>query len=180
MKVFDRPYTHIKFFDFLRTNEYEALVNCLDNLEWELYDRGSYHYKVSSIDYETQCYLQNKAIIEKFISTEFISTLSNSLEIQLERCKDFTFHKMDIGDFSSRHTDKNNFGELARVVYYLSAPNTYEGGSLNLYNENGTDIFEELKMPSNSFLSFRLTDDFFHEVKAITKGNRYCISITYS
>lgn len=180
MKVITKPYTHIKQFDFLNTKECEALISYLENLEWEPYDRGSYKYKVSSIDYETQCYMQNKAIIEKFISTEFIYSLSNSLEIKLECCKDFTFHKMDIGDFSNKHTDKNNFGELARVVYYLSAPSTYEGGSLNLYNEKGTDIFEELKMPFNSFLSFRLTDLFFHEVKPITKGIRYCISITYA
>jgi Rps23 Pro-64 3,4-dihydroxylase Tpa1-like proline 4-hydroxylase len=180
MITHEHPYKHIQQFDFLPVNEYQALCNCLQGLEWELYDKGSYKYKVSSIDYETECYKNNKSIVEKFISQEFIQSLSSLLCVEFSKCKDFTFHKMDIGDFSLKHTDKNSYGEIARVVYYLSEPNSFEGGNLNLFDVGGKYIYEKLRMPSNSFLSFRLTDDFYHEVETITKGIRYCISISYS
>lgn len=179
MIVYEIPYKHIRHFDFLLTEEYQALYSCLSELEWELYDRGSYKYKVSSIDYETKCYKDNKAIIEKFISAEFITTLSGLLGVNFSKCKDFTFHKMDIGDFSLKHTDKNSYGEIARVVYYLSEPNSYAGGDLVLYDVGGETIYENLRMPTNSFLSFRLTDDFYHQVETVSKGIRYCISISY-
>jgi len=180
MKIFDRPYPHIKCLKFLTLSEYNAMMISVSNLAWELYDKGSYKYKVSSIDYETECYIQNQAIIEKFISKDFISILSEALTIKLEKCVDFTFHKMDVGDFSQKHTDKNEFGQLARIVYYLSQPDDYEGGCLKLFDLDGKTVYEELKMPLNSWLGFRLTDDFFHEVQMISKGIRYCICITYS
>lgn len=180
MKIFCQPYLHIKQLNFLTKNEYCELWSSMKNLRWELYDIGSYKYKVSSIDYETECYIQNKEIIEKFISKHFISKLSDTLNIQLENCVDFTFHKMDIGDFSQKHTDKNEFGQLARIVYYLSKPDDYEGGYLRLFDLDGKALYEELKMPANSLIGFRLTDNFFHEVQTISKGTRYCICITYS
>lgn len=180
MKNFKNPYPHIKCLNFLTLSEYHAMVVSVSSLEWELYDKGSYKYKVSSIDYETECYIQNQAIIEKFISEDFISLLSEALKIKLEKCVDFTFHKMDIGDFSQKHTDKNEFGQLARIVYYLSKPNDYEGGCLRLFDLDGKTVYEEFKMPVNSLFGFRLTDDFFHEVQTISKGIRYCICITYS
>lgn len=180
MDKFETPYLHIKALNFLTHNEYNAIMHSVVNLEWELYDQGSYKYKVSSIDYETECYIQNKTIIEKLISNDFISILSQLLNIKLERCVDFTFHKMDVGDFSQKHTDKNEFGQLARIAYYLSKPDDYEGGCLRLFDLDGQTVYEELKMPVNSLFGFRLTDDFFHEVQTISKGIRYCICITYS
>lgn len=180
MKIFYQPYPHIKCFNFLRLSEYHAIIMSLSSLGWELYDKGSYKYQVSSIDYETEFYIQNKTIIEKFMSTNFISILSEALNIKLEKCVDFTFHKMDIGNFSHKHTDKNEFGQLARIVYYLSKPDDYEGGYLRLFDLDGKTVYEELKMPVNSWFGFRLTDDFFHEVQMISQGIRYCICITYS
>lgn len=180
MKIFENPYPHIKCLNFLTPNEYNTMTLSVVNLEWESYDRGSYKYKVSSIDYETECYIQNKAIIEKFISNDFISILSQVLNIKLEKCVDFTFHKMDVGDFSQKHSDKNEFDQLARLVYYLSEPHTYEGGCLIVFDLDGQSVYEELKMPVNSLFGFRLTDDFFHEVQTISQGIRYCICITYS
>lgn len=180
MKVINHPYPHIKQFDFLTGLKPKKLSGCIEKLGWEFYDKGGYKYSVSSIDYESECYLQNKTIIHEFISGNFISGLADALSVKLNRCNDFTFHKMDAGDFSSKHTDKNNFGELARVIYYLSEPASYEGGSLKLFDADGRNVYEVLKMPANSILCFRLTDDFFHEVEKITKGTRYCISITYS
>ena len=180
MKIYEQPFKHLRCFDFLPFSEFRVFIKCLSNLEWELYNKRSYKYKVSSIDYDTECYRNNKSIIEKFISAEFINSLSELLEIKIERCKDFTFHKMDVGDFSSKHTDRNGYGELARVVYYLTEPDSYEGGNLNLYDFTGKQIQEVLRMPVNSFFSFRLTDKFYHEVEPVTKGIRYCISITYS
>jgi predicted 2-oxoglutarate/Fe(II)-dependent dioxygenase YbiX len=179
MKIYEQPFRHVRCFDFLLPVEFWELVKCLSHLEWEIYDKGSYKYKVSSIDYETECYKNNKSIIEKFIAAEFINSLSDLLEIKFERCKDFTFHKMEVGDYSFKHTDRNGRGELARVVYYLTEPDFYEGGSLNLYDFSGNKVSEVLRMPVNSFLSFRMTDKFYHEVETVTKGVRYCISITY-
>ena len=179
MKVYLKPYRHIRCSNFLSPNEYDRLVEHLPRLKWELYDKGNYCYKVSSLDYETEYYRLNKEIIEKFISTDFIARLSDILEIKFEKCKDFTFHKMEIGDFSFKHTDKNKYGEIGRIVYYLTEPENYEGGNLKLYGFNGKEVSELLKMRANSFFSFRLTDKFYHEVETITKGVRYCISITY-
>lgn len=179
MKIYQQPYRHVRCFNFLSPDEYSRLLDHLYCLEWENYDKGHYCYKVSSLDYETEYYRANKDIIEKFISPAFIAYLSDLLEIKFDTCKDFTFHKMEIGDFSFKHTDRNQYGEIARVVYYLTEPVNYEGGDLKLYGSNGKEIFEILKMPENSFLAFRLTDKFYHEVETITKGIRYCISITY-
>jgi predicted 2-oxoglutarate/Fe(II)-dependent dioxygenase YbiX len=180
MKTFDEPYTHIRVLEFLTYSEHQAVWDSVKKLKWELYDRGSYKYKVSSIDYESEFYVQNQAVVEKFVSNDFITTLSYSLDIQLKKCVDFCFHKMNIGDFSQKHTDKNEFGQLARIIYYVSDPYDYEGGDLRLFDLDGQTIYEEFKMPANSLFGFRLTDDFFHEVNIIYEGVRFCICITYS
>jgi len=179
MKVYEQPYRHIKCYDFLPPGEYGRLVDGLPLLDWELYCKSSYNYHVSSIDYETQYYKVNQEIVAKFISADFIRLLSGTLEIDLDKCKNFTFHRMDVGDFSFRHTDKNQYGELARVVYFLTEPGEYQGGDLKLFDLSGKEIHEVLRMPANSFFSFRLTDKFYHEVETVTDGSRYCISITY-
>src|ERR1044072_8595015 len=134
MIVFDLPYTHIRCTDFLALPEYEAMKRSVSILNWEFYNKGSYVYKVSSIDYESPFYLANKGIIQKFTSEDFIAALSIRLDARIERCTDFSFHRMEVGDFSCKHTDQNAQSEIVRVVYYLSEPCSYQGGKLVLYD----------------------------------------------
>ncbi len=179
MKLIKLPHKHIKEFDFLPLREFKKLSDGIPSLEWELYDKGSYNYKVSGIDYETAYYKMNKRIIEKFISRSFLDNLSDLFDLKINKCNNFTFHKMEAGDFSLKHTDKNNFGEIIRVIYYLSEPDSYLGGELVLYSAAGHKVYESLKMPTNSFLAFKLTDKFYHKVNKIKSGVRYCIVVTY-
>lgn len=179
MKVIEIPHTHLKKYDFLAFEDFEKLYENISLLKWELYDKGSYKYLVSSIDYDNDYFKINKSIVENFISPEFISALSSLLNIEIIRCNNFTIHKMEEGHFSKKHHDKNPYGEVARVVYYLSEPSSYKGGELIMFSKDGKVEIDKCKMPTNSFFAFRLTDKFYHEVTKIKSGKRYCIVVTY-
>jgi len=179
MEIIDQPHKHIKEFNFLSLLEFERLIHGIQYLDWELYNKRTYIYKVCGIDYENIYYKENRTIIEKFVSDEMITSLSKLFDLNIKRCNNFTLHKMEPGDYSLKHTDKNRNGEIARIVYYLSHPDSYDGGELVLYSKNGKMIHEKIKMPPNSFIAFRLIDKFYHEVNKIESGIRYCAVATF-
>ena len=149
-------------------------------MSWEHYERQSYIYWVSSLDFETPFFMQNQEVLSEFLSQDFIDALGASFGVSLTRCKDATFHKMEKGHFSRRHTDSNKQGEKVRVIYYVTPPCQYDGGELMLFHGDFEQaLYYTHKLPENSLFGFLMTDDSYHEAREVLEGTRICLVLTY-
>lgn len=174
------PYNHFVQPNFLLEDEFTLLYDNLNLLVWELYQKGSYQYWVSSLDYECSYYKQSQIVINKMLEEKFVNHLSGLFNIKLSKCKDATFHKMEVGHFSKRHTDANNAGEKIRLILYFSQPSDYKGGELVLYSDNTDDSrWKEYKFQPNTVFGFEMSEKSFHEAKKIESGVRLCLVLTY-
>lgn len=174
------PYKHFISYSFFEKVDFEVLHHNLNLLEWELYCKQSYEYWISSLDYDCEYYRVTKPIIDKVVNCDFINKLSKLFSTNLTKCKDASFHKMEAGHYSKRHTDDNDTGEKVRVVIYFSDSSEYSGGELVISSENSDNAkINEYKFNQNSAFGFLMSDKSFHEAKLITKGIRICLVLTY-
>lgn len=178
--LIEYPYKHFISSSFFDEVDFGVLHNNLNLLEWELYRKQSYEYWISSLDYNCDYYKVTKQIIDKVIDLDFIKNLSALFNSNLNKCKDASFHKMEAGHYSKRHTDENDTGEKVRIVIYFSEISEYTGGELVIYSENTDNAkINEYKFTPNSAFGFLMSDKSFHEAKLITKGTRICLVLTY-
>lgn len=178
--LIEYPYKHFISFSFFEKEDFETLHNNLNLLEWELYRKQSYEYWISSLDFNCDYYKATKQIINKVIDFDFIKKVSMLFSTNLTKCKDASFHKMEAGHYSKRHTDDNDTGEKVRIVIYFSDSSEYSGGELVIYSENSDYAkINEFKFTQNSAFGFLMSDKSFHEAKLITKGIRFCLVLTY-
>ena len=98
----------------------------------------------------------------------------------LEKCVAISFHKLTKSNFNIVHNDFNSNGEKLRIVCYLSTPEYYEGGELNLYlMEQLSSPFSSYKLKANTAFAFEMNQQSFHSVNEVKSGDRICLVITY-
>jgi hypothetical protein len=175
-----KPYKHFVKYDFLSAAQFELLREMVPLLKWEMYERDSYRYFVSGLDFECAFYQRTRNVLDSLISSTFIASISKSFDVPLTRCVDASFHRMEVGHFSAPHTDANINGEIVRIVHYFSDLESYRGGELVLYiNDSELREYYVHRLPENSAFGFLMGGDSFHAATEIVEGNRLCLVLTY-
>ena len=105
--------------------------------------------------------------------------------VALNVCEEPQFLRYETGDFFVAHQDGNTplilddsrFRRIS-VIVFLSAPDTYEGGSLVFHGKYpDTDVRQSLRANAGSLVAFR--SETTHEVLPVTGGERYSIASWY-
>jgi len=178
------PFPHFIKNDFLEESYFNKLIENLHLLEWIQGKDSNYIQKISTYESTVDFVLHNettKICLNYFFSSNFIAQLSNLFNIKLNQCSSMLFHKIETNGYNAIHTDTNDFGELVRLVLYLSNPEDYEGGELVLHcNDLNNSVFRAHKFNANTVFGFDMQSNAHHSVNKVTKGTRFCLVITYS
>ena len=105
--------------------------------------------------------------------------------VELNVCEEPQFLRYQAGDFFVAHQDGNtplilDASRLRKisVIVFLSAPDTYEGGSLVFHGKYpDADIRQTLRAHAGSLVAFR--SETTHEVTPVIRGERYSIASWY-
>ena len=157
------------------------------NKIYELIERGEEVDGLNSVSGDTEMYAKTKRNTEIVLQYDDACILNNivlgSLDTHIEFF-DFTIptqsyspilSRMNVGDFYKPHQDHYDNGDFS-TTFFLSDPDTYEGGELCLWINNEEKKF---KPPSGSSVTYKTGTP--HRVNPVTKGTRDAAIIwTYS
>lgn len=182
MIILKNPFVHFIKENFLEAKSFSELKNSIEYLQWKE-ARSEEYLKDNSTSQSTEYVISHvaKNSFALFLSDSWIRTLNQYFDLELRQCTTAVFLKMNKGFFNFVHSDENSFGELVRLLLYISDSDEYNGGELVLHNNDSEkSIYSEIKFRSNTMFGFRMSADSYHSVKEITKGCRICLSLTYS
>lgn len=182
MVILKSPFVHFIKENFLEAKLFSELKNSIEHLQWE--EAKSEEYLKDNSTFQSTEYVIShvaKNSFSFFLSDSWIGTLNQYFNLGLRQCTTAVFLKMNKGFFNFVHSDENSFGELVRLILYISDSNEYDGGELVLHNNDSEkSIYSEIKFRSNTIFGFRMSANSFHSVNEITRGCRICLSLTYS
>jgi predicted 2-oxoglutarate/Fe(II)-dependent dioxygenase YbiX len=183
MNLILQPYKHYIKENFFSSDQLHVLSDFTLKSPWVYYDDIDFPQYIIQREFVENFFLNQQTTSEKFkfvFSENFISSLEPLFGLQLEECVGISFHKLIRSNFNIIHNDSNTNGEKLRIVCYLSNPEKYEGGELNLYsNHNLSSAFISHKLHINTAFIFEMNEESFHSVNTVTSGERICIVITY-
>jgi 2OG-Fe(II) oxygenase superfamily len=183
MKRLEEPYKHYIEENFFTLEQFQLLCDFIENSSWVYYDHVDFPQYIIPKQFVQDFFLNRQASKNEFsflFERDFIISLEPLFEISLEKCVGISVHKLIYSNFNIVHNDYNEYDEKFRIVCYLSNPETYEGGELNLYSiRNLKSPFISHKLKENTAFIFEMNQQSFHSVSKVTSGERVCIVITY-
>jgi len=183
MQFVEQPYRHYLKENFFSIEQFQMLCEFAAKSEWSFFEDESFPQYIIQRNVIEDFFLKNENSKESFsylFSAEFISSLEILFQQSLEKCVAISFHKLTKTNFNIVHNDFNSNGEKLRIVCYLSTPESYEGGELNLYLMEKLDSpFSSYKLKTNTAFVFEMTQQSFHSVSEVKFGDRICLVITY-
>lgn len=183
MQLVEQPYKHYIKEHFFSQEAFQLLCEFAEKSEWSFFEDESFPQYIIQRKEIEDLFLRDTNGKESFsylFSAEFISGLEILFQQSLEKCVGISFHKLIKTNFNIVHNDFNSNGEKLRIVCYLSPPESYEGGELNLYlMEKLGCPFSSYKLKANTAFAFEMNQYSFHSVNEVKSGNRICLVITY-
>lgn len=183
MQLIERPYKHYIKEKFFSPEQFQMLSDFTQKSPWVYYDHADFPQYIIQRKLVEDFFLNQEASREKFkfiFDEDFISNLEPLFGISLEKCVAISFHKLIKYNFNIIHNDLNTNGERFRIVCYLSNPEIYKGGELNLYlMHNLNSPFASYKLEANTAFIFEMNQQSFHSVSKVRSGKRVCLVITY-
>jgi Rps23 Pro-64 3,4-dihydroxylase Tpa1-like proline 4-hydroxylase len=170
LKVESQPFIHLLGENFMDEPSFNMVIDQLDAILWQANNHPSF--------VQDNGILANMHMFYKtFCQEELIMKLNSFLNLSIRTCASIYFHRISSGGFNNMHTDANNFGEICRLIFYIT--DSYEGGELLLYNTTSKQISKTYKMKANSVFAFKMTEDAFHSVNKVISGIRINLIVTY-
>lgn len=183
MELVEQPYRHYLKENFFSQKQFQMLCEFAEKSEWFFFEDENFPQYIIRRNQIEYFFLNNEDSKEGFsylFSAEFISGLEILFQQSLEKCAAISFHKLTKTNFNIVHNDFNSNGEKLRIVCYLSTPESYEGGELNLYlMEQLDNPFRSYKLKANTAFVFEMNQQSFHSVSEVKSGDRICLVITY-
>lgn len=183
VKLIDQPFKYYLQENFFSKKQFRALFDFAQGTAWAYYDDESFPQYIIQRDLVKHFFLDNKqtkSIFSFLFNTAFISGLEPLFNLSLTKCVAISFHKLVSSNFNIVHNDFNTSGEQLRIVCYLTGPEAYEGGCLNLYQITDLNSPHTChKLNANTAFIFEMNQSSFHSVSEVTSGERICIVITY-
>jgi|SanBayMetagenome_1026888.scaffolds.fasta_scaffold00317_3 hypothetical protein len=183
MQLIEQPYKHYIKENFFSPKQFQILSDFTQKSPWTYYDHVDFPQYIILKQLVEDFFVNQEASKQKFeflFQRDFINSLEPLFGISLEKCVAISLHKLIKSNFNIIHNDYNEYGEKFRIVCYLSNPETYQGGELNLYSMfNLKSPFISHKLKENTAFIFEMNQLSFHSVSKVTSGERVCIVITY-
>jgi len=183
MQLLEQPYKHYIKEKFFSPEQFQMLREFTKKSRWKYYDHVDFPQYIIQRKLIEEYFFNQEAGREKFsflFHSNFIHSLEPLFRISLDKCVAISFHKLIKPNFNIVHNDYNEYGEKLRIVCYLSKPETYEGGELNLYSMfNLKSPFASYKLNANTAFIFEMNQESFHSVSEVISGERVCMVITY-
>ncbi|MBN7813684.1 2OG-Fe(II) oxygenase [Algoriphagus sp. H41] len=180
---FVAPFEYIIQENFLEGVAFRLLQEKVSELNW-ITDSNEYFVQSVSSSQSTIEILEHYLLsphFDIFYRKDFIEFLSILFSTKLSFCSHTVFHQIQQGGFNAIHNDVNDFGALLRLILYISPINNYEGGKLRLHFSDALNtIATEYKFQPNSLFGFKISQNSYHSVEKVERGNRICMVVTYS
>lgn len=183
MRLIEQPYPHCIIQDFFTPGTLALLNGFAATTGWDFFEDRNFPQYISRRKAVENLFLRNpqtKTDLSRLFSAGFINKLQSLFDCSLQKCTGISFHKLVKGCFNVVHNDSNMIGEKIRMVCYLTEPENYEGGELNLFAlEDQTTPVISYKFRSNSAFVFAMTENSIHSVNKVISGERICLVLTY-
>ncbi len=178
------PFDHFVWRGCLAPVAFAAVQREVGHLEWQP-ARSEEYLKDHSTHASTERLLEGetgtRAALAPFRSEPFIRLLNGLFAVQSRRLTDVVYLRMRSGFYNHVHSDENDFGELVRLILYISDEREYQGGGLVLHRDSsGQSASHVFRFPGNTMFGFRMDGRSWHSVDEVTGGERVCLSLTYS
>ncbi len=180
----DIPFDHFTWPNCLSPDSFRVVREEVARLEWQN-ARSEEYLKDHSTSASTELLVSGgtgtKVALDFFRSAGFIDRLNEMFGVTATHLSNIVYLRMRAGFYNHVHSDENDFGELVRLILYISGEEEYAGGELVLHGDrDGRGASCALRFPANSMFGFRMDGRSYHSVKEVTAGERICLSLTYS
>lgn len=182
LAFFNEPYEYFVADNFLPQETFALVQESIPDLKWV--EAKSIEYLKDNSTHDSTGHviarLQGTAF-DIFSSDYFMQYINQQFDTKVTRLSNVIFLKMHTGFFNHIHSDENSFGELVRILLYISNPDEYTGGEVLLHhNSSAESPFISYKFSANALFGFKMCTESYHSVREVTSGQRICLSMTYS